>query len=163
MEEGNLTWTALWKIPPIPMPSRIILLMFIITEFACTFMLFVTSYTCKITSPIPNSPPPPPFPSPPLTTSYYTPHSKPTVTPKSHTSHYYITATSASISGAVAHIFSNSPLVIPSRKISTNPSPIVLISVVLRKQPNKNKGARARTHTHTHTLCLCVSLSACSV
>ncbi len=58
-KDPTLTWTPLWKIPPMPMPSRIILLMFIIIEFARTFMLLVTSYTCKITSTIPTTPTPP--------------------------------------------------------------------------------------------------------
>ncbi len=69
-KDPTLTWTPLWKIPPMPMPSRIILLMFMIIEFARTFMLLVTSYTCKITSTIPTTPTPPflshSFPLPPF-------------------------------------------------------------------------------------------------
>lgn len=47
------TWIAPWKIPPSPIPSRIILFKLTIAEFARPFRLFVTSYTCNITSPIP--------------------------------------------------------------------------------------------------------------
>lgn len=41
---------ALWKIPPNPIPSLKILLIFMIVLFVLSDPLFVTSYTCSVTS-----------------------------------------------------------------------------------------------------------------
>lgn len=50
-EIGNRgTWTALWKMPPKPIPSLKILLICIIVLLVLSLPLLVTSYTWRITS-----------------------------------------------------------------------------------------------------------------
>ena len=49
-ERERETWTALWKMPPRPIPSLKILLIWRMVLLVLSDPLFVTSYTCNFTS-----------------------------------------------------------------------------------------------------------------
>ncbi len=145
------------------MPSRIILLMFIITEFACTFMLFVTSYTCKITSPIPNSPPPPPFPSPSpynlLLHSTLKTNSNPK---KPHFALLYHRNKCKHQRRCCPHL-SHFPSCHLLHKDFNKPLSYCSHLCCPQKTTQNNTGTHTKKHTRTHALSLSLSLSARAV